>query len=263
MRAVRRMRLIVGAVVALAVVGGGSLAYRLVIAGPSGCPTALLQGTLVERDGTLAVAAIPGGRVVGVEWPFGYGVGTEDGTLTLTRVFMTVAREGDLVSVGGGEGGPGFRACGPVTLGLTLPPEGSPAEPGETALTVTGTAVEPCIPPPSGCGYWVTVTSPRAGTYRAPLEHRRSLESAANGDPTPLWLGRGLPAGLAPGGYDLSFEVGAFSDAATMVPLDDGSMGYRPELSPACATRLIVPADATSIMVDVTFHGSRCEVTIE
>jgi hypothetical protein len=95
----------------------------LATAGPFGCATALLQGTLVELDGTLAVASVPGGHVTRVEWPFGYRVGEEDGTLTLTRVFTTVAREGDLVSMGGGEGGPGFRACGPVTLGLLSPPE--------------------------------------------------------------------------------------------------------------------------------------------
>ena len=119
------MRKIIAVLGVIAVAGGTlALAVALATAGPFGCPTALLQGTLVELDGTLAVAAVPGGGVTRVEWPFGYGVvGDEEGRLTLTRMFTTVAREGDLVSMGGGEGGPGFRACGPVTLGLLLPPE--------------------------------------------------------------------------------------------------------------------------------------------
>ena len=258
------MRKVITVLGAIAVTSGTlGLVFALATAGPGGCPTALLQGTLVERDGTLAVAAVPGGGVVRVQWPFGYGVDEQDGTLTLTRVFTTVAREGDLVSVGGGEGGPGFQACGPVTLGLIIPPEEQPSGPARVMLTVTGTAYEPCIPPPSGCGYWVTITSPTSGTDRAPLEHRRSYESAANGGPAPLTLGDGLPPRLAPGAYDLAFEVGEYSDAATMEPLDDGTMGYRPRVSVACTARLLVPVDATEVAVDVTYHGSRCEVVIE
>lgn len=37
-----------------------------------------------------------------------------------------------------------------------------------------------------------------------------------DGDPAPLTLGEGLPPGLEPGTYDLDFEVGEFSDAATV-----------------------------------------------
>jgi hypothetical protein len=122
------MRKVIAVLVVIAVAAGTlGLAIALASAGPFGCATALLQGTLVEMDGTLAVASVPGGHVTRVEWPFGYGVGEEDGALTLTRVFTTVAREGDLVSMGGGEGGPGFRACGPVTLGLLSPPEEQPS----------------------------------------------------------------------------------------------------------------------------------------
>lgn len=145
------MRKLIVLLGSLAVVAGTlTLALALSTAGLAGCPQALLQGTLVEHEGTLAVAA-PDGTVTPVEWPFGYGVGEEDGTLTLTRPFTTVAREGDLVSMGGGAGGAGFRGCGPVTPGLLSPADGTP-RPAGAALAVTGTAFEPCIPPPSACG---------------------------------------------------------------------------------------------------------------
>lgn len=124
-------------VLVVAIAAGAALTgWGLVTAGPGGCPTALLQGTLAERDGTLGVAPIPAdgsGRVVRVEWPFGYGVATDaDGTLTLTRVFQPVARLGDPVSVGGAAwaGDPAaaggdhadWLGCGPVEVGLLVPP---------------------------------------------------------------------------------------------------------------------------------------------
>jgi hypothetical protein len=240
-----------------------------------GCPTALLQGTLVEVDGTLGVESIPPGTVSRVAWPFGYGVGEEDGTLVLTRVFVTVAREGDQVSMGGGWFGDEtvFSACGPVTLGLYPPPEETssethppevlgPSRPARATLTVTGAAYEPCIPPPSGCGYWVGLASETFEPARAELTHRRSYESAASGARAPLALGEGLPPSIRPGVYDLVFEVGAFSDDATPVPLEDGSMGYPPRLSVACTKRLVVPAGATAVTVDVTFRGSTCDVVV-
>jgi hypothetical protein len=255
---------VVAALAALVVVAGTALLAVALGSGSLGsCPTALLQGRLVNAGGTLAVANVPGGGVTLVEWPFGYGVGEDDGTLTLTRLFATVAREGDLVSVGGGEGGPGFRGCGPVELGLAWSPDEVPVEPARVTLAISATAFEPCIPPPSGCGYWVSITSPESGTDRARLEHRRTYESAANGEATPLTLGEGLAHALEPGTYDLDFEVGEFSDAATEEPLDDGTMGYRPRLSTACATTLEIPEGATTVAVSVEFHGGRCDVGIE
>lgn len=118
------MRRLLAVIASLGVAGAALvLAFALATAGPGGCPTALLEGTLVERDGTLAVASAFDGTVVGVRWPFGYGVGEENGTLTLTRVFATVARAGDTVSMGGGSGDGGvFAACGPVAVGLELRP---------------------------------------------------------------------------------------------------------------------------------------------
>ncbi len=171
------------------------MAVALVTAAPGGgCATALLQGRLVEADGTLAVEGVPGGGITRVEWPFGYGVGEEDGTLTLTRVFMTVAREGDLVSVGGGEGGPGFRACGPVTLGLLNPPEEQPVG---AELRVTGRRSSRASPTAVRGGYWCVSRPSRrrdaspAGA-RSKLRERRERTAVACG-------GRRLPAGLAPG----------------------------------------------------------------
>lgn len=99
--------LVVGITFLVVLQGGGAL----------GCPTAGLDGELVEDGATLAVRSAHGGSVVGVEWPPGYGVGTEDGRLVLTRLFVVVARPGDRVTMAGGEGGEGrFRACGPVAV---------------------------------------------------------------------------------------------------------------------------------------------------
>jgi hypothetical protein len=90
-----------------------------------GCPTALLEGTLVEQDGTLAVRTTQGGAIARVQWPFGYSVGEENGKLTLTRVFITVAREGDPVSMGGGSSSDDrvFFACGTVAVGGAPSPD--------------------------------------------------------------------------------------------------------------------------------------------
>lgn len=263
------MKLLAILVPLVAGIGGGMLlAMNLAMAGPGACPTALLQGTLVELDGTLGVRSIPGDGLVRVSWPFGYGVARDGDTLVLTRVFGTVAREGDLVSMGGGAAngsGPDFVACGPVALGLAVPAEPSPTPepsvpPGAT-LTVTGTAYDPCIPPPSGCGYRVTVAS-AAGTHRAELAHHRSYENAAAGKATPLTLMGGLPPELPPGDYELTFETEAWSDVASMVPLDDGSMGYKPEVGVACTERLTVAADTGAVRVDVAFRGSTCTVRV-
>jgi hypothetical protein len=250
---VTQVRRLVAAIVAFAVVGGTlALGFALAAAGPGTCPTALLQGTLVEREGTLAVASVPGGAVVDVAWPFGYGVERRDGTLTLTRVFMPVAREGDQVSIGGGSDGSGFQGCGPIALGLTIPAE--PHSDGVPAtLRVTGTALQPCIPPPSGCGYWVVVAW-TGGSARAPLAHNRSYESAANGDPAPLTLGDGLPRTLAPGVHELRFEVGEYSDVAS----GDGG----PQVGVACAQRIDVSEDTALILANVIYNGDRCTVEV-
>jgi hypothetical protein len=270
MRAGGRMKKLIAVVVAvlaaLALAGGALyLGFALALGTTTGgCPTALLQGTLVEVDATLGVESVPPGSVSTVDWPFGYGVGEEDGTLILTRLFTTVAREGDQVSVGGGSSSNDaiWTACGSVSLGLLWKPEEIPSEPARATLTVTAIAHEPCIPPPSGCGYWVNLTSPVFGTDRAPLTHHRSYESAANGDPEPLTLGEGLAPRIEPGRYDLTFEVGAYSDTQSPVVGPRGSLGYPPRVSVACTEHLVVPTGVTAVTVAVDFHGSTCEVAV-
>ncbi|HEU0244707.1 MAG TPA: hypothetical protein VFQ75_12440 [Candidatus Limnocylindrales bacterium] len=246
-------RLIV-VVAAVGVIGGTLvLGFALAAAGPGACPTALMQGRLVEREGTLAVESIPGGAVVQVAWPFGYGVERRDGALTLTRVFLPVATAGDEVSLGGGDDGRRFVGCGPVVLGLTFPPAPSPESVVPATLRVAGTAFDPCIPPPSGCGYWVTVASD-AGTHRARLQHHRSDASAANGDPAPLTLGEGLPASLNRGVYELDFEVGEYSDA--------DPVGASPRTGIACHDRVDVSESTARVSVTVTYRGSLCTVEV-
>jgi len=125
------MRKLAVLVFALAMTGGALwLTMALAMGTTTGsCATALLQGTLVEQDGTLAVESVPPGTVTKVTWPFGYGVGTEGGTLVITRLFTVVAREGDEVSVGGGmlSDDVTFNGCGQVTPGLMFPPEPTPS----------------------------------------------------------------------------------------------------------------------------------------
>jgi hypothetical protein len=137
------VRWIVATLITVTIAAGALYLGFALLAGTTtgACPTALLQGELVEQDGALAVRSIPGGGVSKVQWPFGYGPGEDDGELTLTRVFITVAREGDLVSMAGGVPADDsvFVACGPVALGLAIPPEPVTSDPGATR-TVAGAA---------------------------------------------------------------------------------------------------------------------------
>ena len=94
-------------------------------AGCVGCPTALLEGVLVDDgSGGLAVKA-PEGAIVPVHWPDGVGVGMADGHLALKNPLgFVIAREGEFVSMGGGSAmdGPGFAACGPIAVKASGPP---------------------------------------------------------------------------------------------------------------------------------------------
>jgi hypothetical protein len=130
------MRRILGALAALvlvlAVAGGATLALIAVVGGGLGCPLALVEGTLVDADGTLAVESDYGDNtVVTVHWPLGYGVSDDAGTLVLTHLFSPVAREGDHVAMGGSSGDDGtFTACGPIAVrpsGASPSPSGTPA----------------------------------------------------------------------------------------------------------------------------------------
>jgi len=85
---------------------------------PAACPEALIEGTLVadERWG-MALAGTDGLRRK-VLWPHGYTARREAGGLVLYDVGgSVVAREGDVVSIGGGETGSDgpWLACGDIT----------------------------------------------------------------------------------------------------------------------------------------------------
>ena len=90
----------------------------------SGCPAALLEGTLVAADGELVVERDPAGVAIHVEWPFGVGVHDDGGTLVLADVMGTVkAREGDVVGIAGSSTGDGsWVACGDITVTGTSKP---------------------------------------------------------------------------------------------------------------------------------------------
>jgi hypothetical protein len=89
-------------------------------------------------------------------------------------------------------------------------------------------------------------------------------------------LGEGLAPWIEPASYDLTFEVGEYSDAASPVgapvgedsdaasPVGapDGSPGYPRRVSVACTKHLVVPAGTTVVTIDVDFHGARCEVAV-
>jgi hypothetical protein len=255
------MRLLVGlAVFGAAVVGGAWLAVSLVMGTTSlGCPTALLEGTLVEQDGTLAVQSPYGGRPVTVAWPFGYAVERRDGELVLTRVFGVVARAGDDISVGGGEGGAeaDFRGCGVVTLGLLEPPPPSPSP--RATLVVTATAAGTCATWPGGCGYAVTLTGASGDTSRGTFADSRRPDAIAKGIRGVLAVGPGLPLVLAPGTYRIAFEADAYGD---VVSFDD--KGKEILFTPAgtCAATITVPelADDHVVVVRAAFDASDCAI---
>jgi hypothetical protein len=116
------MHKLVFATVAIVAAGAaGSAGIVLGSASLGGCPTALVQGTLVNVDGRLSVQAVPSRQVMPVTWPIGYGVRDDQGVLILTRFLVVdIAREGDTVSVGGGMSADDstFQGCGPVRNGL-------------------------------------------------------------------------------------------------------------------------------------------------
>lgn len=92
----------------------------------SGCPTVVLEGTLVAADGDLVVERGLAGDAINVQWPFGVGVRDDGGHLVLGDVLGTVkAREGDVVKIGGSSTADGtWVACGDVTVAGTSTPRG-------------------------------------------------------------------------------------------------------------------------------------------
>lgn len=86
--------------------------------GPEGCPTALLSGQLVEIGGSLAVRA-PNGEVTPVDWS-NFSLRRQGDDLVVSDFWGTVlAREGQVVELGGGQRGPGaatFKVCSQVNV---------------------------------------------------------------------------------------------------------------------------------------------------
>jgi hypothetical protein len=108
------------AVLAVAGVAAAGAAIVLGSASLAGCPDALLAGTLQANAAAVGLSVRQdNGEVVSVAWPIGYGVGSgQNGEPVLTRLFVEVAKPGDRVSMGGGQGSStDFQACGVVSVG--------------------------------------------------------------------------------------------------------------------------------------------------
>jgi hypothetical protein len=83
-----------------------------------GCPQALISGTLVNDAGTLSIETAPG-HTARVVWPDGVTVAHTDSGFALIGFFgQTIAREGDVIDMGGGNttGDEVFVGCGEITV---------------------------------------------------------------------------------------------------------------------------------------------------
>jgi hypothetical protein len=91
----------------------------------SACMDALATGVLVQSNiSGLAIRSGDEGTVTEVEWPFGYTARREALGLTLVdSVGVVVAREGQLIQMGGGHGADNvFHAC-PGSIALVAAPQ--------------------------------------------------------------------------------------------------------------------------------------------
>lgn len=85
----------------------------------SGCPTALLSGVLIANGSELAIREEVGGVVREIAWPSGLRVRPADGVLEVADLFGGAkAREGDRVSLQGGESSPNgpWEVCGEIEV---------------------------------------------------------------------------------------------------------------------------------------------------
>lgn len=111
------------ALIAVALVAAGVAgAWGAVVLGSAsfgGCPAALLEGTL-EADPSKHDLLVRNddGQTSTVSWPVGYWIGTgTDGEPVLTRLFVKVAKPGDRVGIGGGEGdATDWAGCGAIRV---------------------------------------------------------------------------------------------------------------------------------------------------
>lgn len=82
--------------------------------GPQACPAALLEGELVADEVFGFAVTHAEGFTTPVTWPAGYVARDAERRELLDGSGRVIAREGDHVALGGGEGavGPGFVVCG-------------------------------------------------------------------------------------------------------------------------------------------------------
>jgi hypothetical protein len=90
----------------------------LSLVGPIACPAGLLEGELVADDEFGFVVAHADGFTSAVTWPHGYVARDAPRRELLDDTGDVVARDGDHVALGGGEGsaGPGFVVCGQLDI---------------------------------------------------------------------------------------------------------------------------------------------------
>jgi hypothetical protein len=82
--------------------------------GTQACPAALLEGELVADEEFGFAVTHADGFTTAVTWPHGYVARVAERRELLDGSGRVIAREGDHVALGGGEGavGPGFVVCG-------------------------------------------------------------------------------------------------------------------------------------------------------
>jgi hypothetical protein len=73
--------------------------------GPTGCPTALLEGVLARNPDSVLGVAGTDGTADPVRWPNGWFVTDEGGLVLHDGGGQVVAREGEYISAGGGMDG--------------------------------------------------------------------------------------------------------------------------------------------------------------
>ena len=109
------------------------------------CMTALAEGTLVPKRGTLDLQSTTG-QTLAISWESGYTVRQDGGVLVvIDPLGKIVARQGDFVRVGGGFGNGVFHACG----GIAPIPSSAIESPGPGTI-IDGFKIgvaETCSPP--------------------------------------------------------------------------------------------------------------------
>ena len=91
---------------------GEAFAIRTAAAPPQACMDALVSGKLVQHPASGLGIGIVGSPALAVEWPFGWTARVQVGRVVLLdETGKVVAREGDDVQMGGGQGAlPGLNA---------------------------------------------------------------------------------------------------------------------------------------------------------